>query len=135
MGYLASLAFALFVAEELGQVSEGKTGYSVLRTTMFLVASVGLLHVLAQVKEQAVEARDAAQMMSVLANTDALTGVPNRRQLHTVVEVQRKQADTDGSSLAVILLDVDHFKRVNDTLGHEVGASTWQTEGQQRSWP
>ena len=92
-----------------------------LRALVFLGASVGLLHVLAQTKEQAAEARSAAAAMAALAHTDALTGIANRRLLHTTLEQQLAETLADEAPLAVILRDVDHFKQVNDTHGHDVG--------------
>jgi diguanylate cyclase (GGDEF)-like protein len=56
-----------------------------------------------------------------LANTDALTGVPNRRQLMARLEEELARAMRTGQPLACALLDVDHFKRVNDTHGHQKG--------------
>ena len=56
-----------------------------------------------------------------LAHTDALTGLSNRR-----IFIERLQEETErvvrhGSSLSVLLFDLDHFKKVNDTYGHDVG--------------
>ncbi|HUG86940.1 MAG TPA: GGDEF domain-containing protein [Euzebya sp.] len=92
-----------------------------LRALLFLGASVGLLHVLAQTKEQAAEARSTAATMTALANTDALTGIANRRQLRAVLERRLGEVLADDLPLAVILLDVDHFKRINDAHGHDAG--------------
>ena len=56
-----------------------------------------------------------------MAETDALTGVLNRRTLFIRGHHELLRAKRLSSSLAVIILDVDHFKRVNDTYGHGVG--------------
>jgi len=63
----------------------------------------------------------AQELTEQLANTDALTGVPNRRQLMSRLEEELARSSRTGKPLACALLDVDHFKRVNDTLGHQVG--------------
>ncbi|WP_432545863.1 GGDEF domain-containing protein [Kineococcus sp. SYSU DK004] len=55
------------------------------------------------------------------ATTDALTGLCNRRTLDGVLDVWAGRAERDGASFAVVLLDLDHFKRLNDTHGHLVG--------------
>jgi len=56
-----------------------------------------------------------------LAETDALTGIANRRALMQCLETTTVQARSRGTQVAVVMLDLDHFKRVNDTHGHAVG--------------
>ncbi|HMH19367.1 MAG TPA: diguanylate cyclase [Burkholderiales bacterium] len=55
------------------------------------------------------------------AITDPLTGLYNRRYLHELLPRELARAHRTGGSLAVIMLDIDHFKRINDSLGHEAG--------------
>jgi diguanylate cyclase (GGDEF)-like protein len=56
-----------------------------------------------------------------MAMTDGLTGLVNRRTMDTRLEEALARADRTGAPLAVILSDIDHFKSVNDTYGHQVG--------------
>jgi diguanylate cyclase (GGDEF)-like protein len=56
-----------------------------------------------------------------LATTDALTGLHNRRQLEKTVTHLAAAADRQKQSLAVVVLDLDHFKRINDRCGHHAG--------------
>jgi diguanylate cyclase (GGDEF)-like protein/PAS domain S-box-containing protein len=55
------------------------------------------------------------------ANFDSLTSLPNRHMFHNRLEQEIKKANRSGSSIALLLLDLDHFKEVNDTYGHKVG--------------
>ena len=55
------------------------------------------------------------------ANFDSLTGLPNRRMLRDRLEQDILKGRRDGTQLALLFIDLDHFKEVNDTLGHDFG--------------
>lgn len=59
--------------------------------------------------------------LTTLATTDPLTGLPNRRRLFDVARRWIEREGPKGTPLAVVVLDLDHFKHVNDTWGHEAG--------------
>lgn len=61
------------------------------------------------------------QQLSRLARFDALTGLANRRQFNEKLAEALDGARRSGDSLALMFLDVDHFKSINDTLGHAAG--------------
>ncbi|MBK9064301.1 MAG: EAL domain-containing protein [Acidobacteria bacterium] len=63
----------------------------------------------------------AEEEIEHLAYHDALTGLPNRKCLQDHIELALAQAQRSGSKLAVLFLDLDRFKLVNDTMGHGVG--------------
>ncbi|MDB5530528.1 MAG: hypothetical protein JWR51_3631 [Devosia sp.] len=56
-----------------------------------------------------------------LANIDALTGLPNRRQFDHALHLMLEQANTDGTDIAVARLDIDGFKSLNNIFGHATG--------------
>ena len=64
---------------------------------------------------------DHQRKMSRLARRDALTGLPNRLHLQRLLPRLLARAARDGSRLALLNLDLDHFKNVNDSLGHGSG--------------
>ncbi|MGM0767293.1 MAG: diguanylate cyclase domain-containing protein [Pseudomonadota bacterium] len=65
--------------------------------------------------------RKNEEQIRQLAYYDALTGVPNRRLLEDRLEHAIRHAHRKGMLLAVMFMDLDHFKQVNDTLGHATG--------------
>jgi diguanylate cyclase (GGDEF)-like protein/PAS domain S-box-containing protein len=67
------------------------------------------------------ERKQSEARISELATRDPLTGLPNRLLLSDRLARGIASAQREGASLAVMFIDLDHFKRVNDTLGHEVG--------------
>jgi two-component system cell cycle response regulator len=65
--------------------------------------------------------RDNVQMSIEAAITDALTGLYNRRYMETHVGTLVEQAVSRGKPLSVLVLDIDYFKAINDTYGHDAG--------------
>jgi two-component system cell cycle response regulator len=61
-----------------------------------------------------------------MATTDALTGLLNRRAFVEAVERERARSDRHAFPLSLLLLDVDHFKRINDVHGHAAGDAVLQ---------
>ncbi|MGE6413922.1 sensor domain-containing diguanylate cyclase [Planococcus kocurii] len=74
-----------------------------------------------KVKERTQQLELAKQELEQLANTDRLTKIPNRLRLDRVLETELRRAQHDEVPLSIILLDIDHFKSVNDQFGHQVG--------------
>jgi diguanylate cyclase (GGDEF)-like protein len=64
---------------------------------------------------------DQQRVLSAMATTDPLTGIANRRSILDVAEREIRRAMRSKSPLAVLMLDLDHFKEVNDGLGHLAG--------------
>jgi diguanylate cyclase (GGDEF)-like protein len=64
---------------------------------------------------------EANDRLRLLAATDTLTGLANRREFDRVLDSELHRVDRGSQPLSLLLIDIDHFKRVNDTLGHTAG--------------
>jgi diguanylate cyclase (GGDEF)-like protein len=73
------------------------------------------------VEERTVQLAEANSRLEQLSIQDALTGVFNRRRLEEFLDTEWRRAARARRPLSVILLDLDRFKEINDTLGHPVG--------------
>ena len=73
---------------------------------------------LREAKEQAIAEQ---QKLKEYATRDALTGLWNRRMILQLLEQERDRADREWNHLVIMVMDIDHFKTINDTHGHAVG--------------
>lgn len=67
------------------------------------------------------ELEEAHDRVKKEAAFDALTGLPNRRMFHDRLDLEMTRSRRSGSMLALLFIDLDRFKQVNDSLGHETG--------------
>lgn len=68
--------------------------------------------------------QEALQLVKLDASTDALTGLANRRALNELLEQQIQAAKKGGAPFSVLMVDIDYFKKINDTYGHNIGDDT-----------
>ena len=90
----------------------------------FYVASasfIAVLYFFTRTKDQLRQSRARADRMARLALTDSLTGIANRRRIKELLEQEVERAARYGLPLSLITFDLDNFKRLNDTLGHDAG--------------
>ena len=90
-----------------------------------LVATIGyavrnVFREVGQIVEHA-QLEDDRSALQTLATTDALTGVGNRRAFDAALAREVQRSARTGRVLGLLLIDIDHFKRLNDTLGHPSG--------------
>ncbi len=74
--------------------------------------------------------KQSEQLIWTQANFDTMTGLPNRRLFQDHLEQEIKKAGRTGLPLALMFIDIDHFKDVNDTLGHDMGDILLRQAGQ-----
>ncbi|WP_028484562.1 sensor domain-containing diguanylate cyclase [Thioalkalivibrio sp. ALE17] len=84
-------------------------------------ALVGFMFDISERKQQEEELLHLKTELEALSYRDSLTGIANRRQFDLVLEREWAHARRDQRPLAVIMLDVDHFKEYNDRYGHPAG--------------
>lgn len=82
-----------------------------------LTLCFGLIHL----KSHYNQTCQKAVKWSKVAQTDPLTGLPNRMILQKALDRAIRDADEKGHKLSVLFIDVDRFKIINDTLGHQIG--------------
>ncbi|WP_084780350.1 GGDEF domain-containing protein [Planobispora rosea] len=87
---------------------------AVTSAALFMLVVARMAAMLRRMQEQ-------ADRLDEIARTDTLTGLPNRRTLDAQLAREYERAARDGAPLCLALLDLDHFKRFNDTHGHQAG--------------
>jgi diguanylate cyclase (GGDEF)-like protein len=73
------------------------------------------------VASRTAELEQSKRNIELLASHDPLTGLPNRRQFNTDIARLAAHADRHQQGFALLLIDLDRFKQINDTLGHDAG--------------
>jgi diguanylate cyclase (GGDEF)-like protein len=106
----AKRRFGAFVA---GSFSENFFDARSLRTLTVLASHAAL----------SMEAAAMYRRMEELAVTDGLTGLYNHRRFRAALSDEVRRAERTGAALSLLMLDLDHFKRLNDTYGHPAGDS------------
>ena len=107
---IATLACGIMVADHFSPVS---TAAIILAAATFAAALARLVWTLREVRSLALHRREAL--------TDDLTGLPNRRALFRELEVMTAAGERSARRFALLQLDLDGFKELNDTLGHHAG--------------
>lgn len=94
---------------------------SLRRRQLFEVALVEFLYDVAQQVALGVENARLFAALSQLASTDELTQLANRRRFTESLRVEIARSQRSGSPVALVLADIDHLKKINDTYGHPAG--------------
>ena len=91
---------------------------------------IAVLYLVARMKERYISQTAVADDMSKLAMIDSLTQVDNRRLLSQLLEEEVRRVDRYNLPLSIMLFDLDWFKKINDTLGHNTGDKVLQEVAQ-----
>ena len=127
-GFPLAVIVGLSIEEQLADAQRSKTDY-LWKATLASVLLAALIVVLGRMSWQLAQSRlregeaalAHAQRAEYLAYHDGLTGLPNRSLFSKLLSQAIHDARRNNRSLAVAFLDLDSFKRINDTLGHEAG--------------
>lgn len=120
------LAPATLIAEGIRHGTGNVLAIGLITAILFLLVLARMHGLVREVQEQAAD-------LARVSDTDALTGVPNRRAWERELARAVANAERSGTRLAIAMVDIDHFKNVNDTRGHAGGdrlliraAAGWQ---------
>jgi diguanylate cyclase (GGDEF)-like protein len=79
------------------------------------------MHLLARYRTLLAVANARRHMLEEIAFVDPLTGLSNRRRLYEVMATELSRCHETGRPCSFVLWDIDHFKRINDAFGHQMG--------------
>jgi diguanylate cyclase (GGDEF)-like protein len=112
---------------KVGDIVVGVMNLSRMTVGRFTTSELRLLSLLSDQAAVAISNASLHQMISRQAYSDTLTGLPNRRALDERLEEEVLAARRNSYSFAVIMMDLDGFKQVNDTYGHATGDDVLRT--------
>ena len=95
--------------------------FVVISSALAILSSSIMQRDIAQIEDQALQLAESERLMRELSIRDHLTGLYNRRYLEEQLERETIRSTRSNGTIAVLLFDVDHLKRVNDRLGHAAG--------------
>jgi len=105
-------------------IDAGAVNTQALTTLAVAVAGVGLVIVLAGAASYIIDGQSRAETFEKIRHMalhDALTGLPNRTSFRERFQQEAESVDCEGGELALLCIDLDRFKEVNDTRGHAAG--------------
>jgi len=108
--------------QSTGPAAPGELFRAMVTSSTWLLGQVNSTQQeLERTRQQLTQVHSELERVQSQAGTDVLTGLPNRRALDTALSRELARARRSSSTLCLALIDIDHFKRVNDQFGHVVG--------------
>lgn len=128
VGYLVPTVFGFMVAESFATNGADEFGVFVVAMCWFIIIMVSV----SAIYQERVDSKRRAgeRMLAQAALNDPLTNLPNRRMFHDFGEAELARADGKIHTFWLLLLDIDHFKTINDTAGHDMGDEVLVALGQ-----
>ncbi len=118
---VAQLPLIVLVVHSADEVFQSWRRTAILVSVATGVLCVGILWLTLLLGRELRRRQEAEQGLATLAATDSLTGLANRRRLDQVLRQEWARAQRNGKPLAVLMIDVDHFKAFNQRHGHAGG--------------
>ncbi len=109
------------ISSQLSSENGDDTTKVVTAVSQLLAANSQMQRQLDTAQEQLDQQAQEIECQTTAARTDALTGLANRRVFDVEIETLTRQYAERGIPFAITILDIDHFKKFNDTHGHQVG--------------
>ncbi len=125
--WLALAGLLLYFQRDLVQLSSDLlnslclTGLALILNRIIYVGRLKELWNQQELTKRQQELQEVNQALERMSYWDALTGVPNRRQLDEYLEREWKRAAREKAPLSFLMIDIDHFKDYNDAYGHQAG--------------
>ena len=88
---------------------------------LWIFMAAGMIVLMVRVRAQRVEMAERESRQAHLAREDSLTGLGNRRAFEEALKVEGARSRRAGSTLSLVVIDVDDFKNINDRFGHDAG--------------
>jgi diguanylate cyclase (GGDEF)-like protein len=107
--------------KRLEQLVQQRTSELMKRTAELTDRTAELIEANIRLQQENAERRQAEKHVLYMAHFDALTGLPNRVLLLDRIEQAVASARRNRTQVAIFFIDIDHFKHINDSLGHQVG--------------
>ncbi|WP_456271013.1 diguanylate cyclase [Bacillus sp. AK031] len=122
---ISTFSLIAFVAGYHVFFSINANGDTIDTLMQFTIATLGNIVVLYYIQRM-IETYLEAEITKYHANTDYLTKLPNRRKMEQILQQEKQTFQDDGTTFTVSMFDIDYFKKVNDTYGHDVGDKVLQ---------
>ena len=116
------------------RTKSGEIRYGLLSAIIVTIKNtphiISIIHDITEQKNLEEKLRESEKKYRELSNTDSLTGLGNSRYYHSQITTEITKASSFSLPLSLILIDVDNFKKLNDTFGHVIGDNVLSQLGQ-----